>query len=1186
MSNLCNPNFETHYAFISKDKNDFVHGNKVMITIDDYIVNKKLQERVRQGDIHLYCEQGHELEQYFSMKRKSHFRHKHSGDVGGEPMTKWHAEWQSNFPNTEVAHRKFGKCLNNRRADVLVHNTVIEFQYSPITKEKVDRRKHDYTLHSRELHWVVECNYCIHVEPLDVSDTFLITFTTDFWKYESFMSHDYIFLDQQGKIYKICPRDVKSHMIDVIEYKEKEQFIKSYFDQIYIWSTKTLPQCTLFFNQRGAGCGKTFESIQLLSNNKQFSHKTTFIYLTKMHSAKEVIYNELKEQYNQQHLRNIQLFSDKQVGKQYKIVYDNVKTNKKCTVIIGTIDSFMFALGDKNNRHQDFFGGLIESIKNGYLNVCSSGGFKYASQQMLLNKQCLLLIDEAQDLPHHYVQAIAKVMRGTYVDAYIIGDKLQSIWGEDNIYTYLEKNELPHVHTVKDVGDNIVRRFHNTQFIDFVNGVIDFSKYNLPSVIGICDGNCKYQHQDNICPIKVFSHKPIYSNDKDITKMNHIIDIIVKLIQQDVKDYNYLPNNFMFIFPIMKNNTLADMIEARLQDFWIEMFEESDYRKNVLSNNAYWQDKIKSNIFHKFTVLHKSDENQPINVKESEHATRLLSIHASKGMGCEVVFLLGVSESSLNCFTKETSDLQYDSLLHVAITRQKKKLYVGLVENNDDIHQRFNNFVADDNTQPFVTRISKYNKLETVCQHTMTHNFKFIDETYIKPYDMEHFIPTTITDKEHVIDWGHHIVRYCVMFYSMMSNFINNTPYLLKGAQFQTILNEISKKELDVCHYQKYFKHLWTMYDERNKEESEKTYKNIPILSFEAKEHSQYLIYTRLLVDFVHVIQSKIKKCQKSKQIPLLCPLEMAIVTHLIQLLKSGKFLHINVINIYDIMHTYCSCFDPNTDNHETYGCLCNKSFCHVKNETKRDTSLSIKDSIMNHYEITKQISGMFDKTINYLQDILQIKSDLTIHVEHTIWFAGNNDSFALLTMKPMIAFSKSHVIYFVIKPSFNKLNFSEIITDCIYTQFITTNCSEDSNNYNRYNNKSFIVCLLTFDSPNPIFFPIPKGEDYILRNCIRCCLYDRYLELNKMIIRLYNYCVKNKPSNKNSIQFTTECIKDTVRVYPQYVVKFLEQSQEIVLKLPVHERKGYVTLERMNEYLAKLVDDYVKQPTEEECDF
>ena len=64
---------------------------------------------------------------------------------------------------------------------------------------------------------------------------------------------------------------------------------------------------TIYYNQRGAGCGKTYESIQLLQNDERFVLKDTFIYLTKAHSAKDVIYSELKEQENNGFLSNLEM---------------------------------------------------------------------------------------------------------------------------------------------------------------------------------------------------------------------------------------------------------------------------------------------------------------------------------------------------------------------------------------------------------------------------------------------------------------------------------------------------------------------------------------------------------------------------------------------------------------------------------------------------------------------------------------------------------------------------------------------------------------------------------------------------------------------------------------------------------------------------------------------------------------
>jgi hypothetical protein len=84
-----------------------------------------------------------------------------------------------------------------------------------------------------------------------------------------------------------------------------------------------------------------------------------------MHSAKEVIYNELKEQYERGSLSNLELPDDDDdiVGKQYLIKYKNNKNNKNCTLIIGTIDSFMYAIGNKDIRDNDYFSGIVKSIK-------------------------------------------------------------------------------------------------------------------------------------------------------------------------------------------------------------------------------------------------------------------------------------------------------------------------------------------------------------------------------------------------------------------------------------------------------------------------------------------------------------------------------------------------------------------------------------------------------------------------------------------------------------------------------------------------------------------------------------------------------------------------------------------------------------------------------------------------------
>ena len=84
---ICNSNFQTQYAYIN--------GN--YINIEEYVKNPI--------DL-IKCINGHDLVYVECSNKKNHFRHKNTEDVGGHHMTKWHAEWQGNFPETEKQYDK------------------------------------------------------------------------------------------------------------------------------------------------------------------------------------------------------------------------------------------------------------------------------------------------------------------------------------------------------------------------------------------------------------------------------------------------------------------------------------------------------------------------------------------------------------------------------------------------------------------------------------------------------------------------------------------------------------------------------------------------------------------------------------------------------------------------------------------------------------------------------------------------------------------------------------------------------------------------------------------------------------------------------------------------------------------------------------------------------------------------
>ena len=68
-----------------------------------------------------------------------------------------------------------------------------------------------------------------------------------------------------------------------------------------------------------------------------------------------------------------------------------------------------------------------------------------------MNKKTQLWFDEAQDLPKEHIPAIAKLMLSYKVDIGVVGDKLQSLCHEENVFTNLStiakyiKNVHPYI---------------------------------------------------------------------------------------------------------------------------------------------------------------------------------------------------------------------------------------------------------------------------------------------------------------------------------------------------------------------------------------------------------------------------------------------------------------------------------------------------------------------------------------------------------------------------------------------------------------------------------------------------------------------------------------------------------------------------------------------------------------------
>ena len=192
-------------------------------------------------------------------------------------------------------------------------------------------------------------------------------------------------------------------------------------------------------------------------------------------------------------------------------------------------------------------------------------------------------------------------------------------------------------------------------------------------------------------------------------------------------------------------------------------------------------------------------------------ATHITSIHASQGTGRDCVILLGMTEGGLKRFSGETDNLMYNSLINVALSRQKRFLCVGLENNGDDIWRRFKSVNVDIRNEfgPIFTKLSRHTSLSDIANNCLE-NEKVFDN--IKGNIIEKKINMKdILNRESYknkngkqIDWGHHMINNSIFKYYICRNICNNEKKHTFSDQLKATLSTISQKKIEILNYDKY----------------------------------------------------------------------------------------------------------------------------------------------------------------------------------------------------------------------------------------------------------------------------------------------------------------------------------------------------------------------------------------------
>lgn len=1038
----CNNGFQTNYAYI----------NDELTHIDDFKKGTKP-----------FCRLKHELVAVqIEGERKSYFRHKNQGDIDNNNMSNFHIEWQRNFPEIEVWHPQLEGQLKARRADIVIKNTnfIVEIQHSIIKAEDVRCRKNDYKKHNKEIIWIIDGSGVKCEKLYYGGDTtgYLIKFDWD-WKFKSFKEdYDFVLLDYYdkdekiNKIFKIPVKKVCNKFIKIKEYKTKEIVIETLLNNpVNIWNLfqdDNFCHSNLVISQKGAGNGKTFSTLKNMIENP---NKDLFILLTPKHSEKDVILNELSEQierkeyYLQDNIEHIdELMKNleekggtKSRAAQYILRYRHKINNREITVIIATVQSFYFNITYINPNSTDPFSTLVPNFLENYYGPNNipkinsrTGKFRFAKGERYLNKKTQIEFDEAQDLEIEHFDAMIKLMLNYGVDIGVVGDKLQSLKHEENFFTVLDdkKNELYKINITKNPQLNINRRIKVKGLHNIINQKLEkeFEKYNLPAIQVNTDKLDDVSYE----PFETFSSDSLLSNEKDLDKVEKYCNEIIEKLEYEINTHYYLPQDILIISPILSGRTELIELKSKIQNMWIKFFNNQEYR-NKIRNDAKnewngWKDEnhYDSNKCVEYIVLHKSENGNAINLKESTYKTRIVSTITSKGDGRDVVFVLNTTEYTLKLVGDNKIGLKYSSSLHVSLTRAKKKLYFQVTQNGDHIHRKFNGH----NGLFICPKISK-----TINITKLSENENYINDNLLSDLLKRNEIQYEKKQNEELsgYDFTEHCSRYAS--YKTILHFILNERND-KGSHIYNTYRDVFEIDIGKPRYPKdYWR--WLNEETKDKENTIENISEIPVLNY---DHKVYKGFSEQIIVKMKNIQKKLKK----------------------NYYKNIKNLKFSIEDILIISYMI------NINRYKNKSPLSINEFYSILNRIKDDD----KDTNVFY----NKIIPIINKSNNMIDDIEEKYGELKWNMEKSISYKGETKNYELYkTPSFLIGQNNNYVIDILLKTSYTELNYLEVMKIILLDRFVIYNPKNTNNKDDRkkYFNKELITYILILEENNYIEF-------------------------------------------------------------------------------------------------------------------
>lgn len=865
-------------------------------------------------------------------------------------------------------------------------------------------------------------------------------------------------------------------------------------------SLQNLEKSKLTLYQKGAGNGKTYG---LWKDILETPNKSLFMVLLGKHSEKEVILEELKDQKNKEwdiideniieddFIDKIKSYGKRDTNsneaKQYEIIYTHKKSNRTITILIATVASFYYSISEMDINSDDPFSTLcVNFLEKPIKKIGESGNFWFVKKDRQLDNQTILCFDEAEDLHTIHLDCLKKLMSSFKIDVILVGDKLQSLSLEKNIFTEIDKikddvNEYMEVITIQPENNN--RRIEVEGLDIELNKYIDFDKFNLPQITSVGRKGDKNLEKVNkpFELIKVGINEQVYAGDKNQKKIDGYCEKILEKFRKEIYDNLYLPQDFMIVTPILKGHNELIELKSKLEDLWITIFNDETFIEKLKSKLSiltkdkkvwveYWlkeNHNIKEKIVE-YVQFHKCESGKVVNLSESKYKTRIVSTVTSRGDGRNVCFVLGVKESSLKLVSGKTKGLRYESHLHVPLTRAKRKVYFELVNNGDDIYRRFNDNTDDIYCPPKIKSFINIDKIGDYLNEDNLRELLQINGIKYKKQEEDQDKPR--------IDFTDHCSRYAVFktllhfsinkkIFAARPELVNKTPSIL------TYRNIIFK--LGIGNKRNSFDY-WDYLKKETKECKNNKKKwilsEIPIINYNSKYYDGFVDNIILKMK---QLQDKIGPTFSDTESYNLNEIDYLLLTYMLNINRYKLYSPLNINDLYSVINKL------ETPNKHT--------------------------NIVDFY---KKILPIENKCYEMIQEIENTYGTMTgWNIEHRIDFEGESNDFKL-TKKPsiLIGYNDKYVVDVIIETSYDELNYFNIIKKILLNRFIIYNpeaFTEHSKNKERYLNKEIITYILILETNTYIKY------DWKWDNCdeVRMIIKDGTRNyLTSFHKELYNY--------------------------------------------------------------------------------